>query len=105
MLRYTLALLAASACSGNALAEPVNINTADAAALKSAIVGVSDARAEMIIDYREKHGPFQSVDDIVLVPGIGTKTLEANRANLTVGELSADASKLPKPEGDKKAKP
>jgi competence protein ComEA len=37
-----------------------------------------------IVQYRETHGPFASVDELANVKGIGMKTVESNRANLTV---------------------
>lgn len=67
-----------------ALAGVVNINTADAQTLADNIYGVGQSRAQAIIDYREAHGPFQSVDDLVQVKGIGNKLLEKNRDNLIV---------------------
>ena len=67
-------------------AEPVNINTADAATLAAAIAGVGQKRAEAIVAYREANGPFRSVDDLVLVKGVGQKTLEQSRTGLTTGE-------------------
>jgi competence protein ComEA len=70
-------------------ASPVDINTADAAALAEVIKGVGPAKAQAIVAYREKHGPFKSVDDLTLVSGIGTKTIENNRDNLTVGVSEA----------------
>lgn len=60
-------------------AEPVNINTADAQALASALKGVGLSKAEAIVAYREANGPFKSADDLLQVRGIGEKTLEANR--------------------------
>ena len=70
-------------------ASPVDINTADAAALAEVIKGVGPAKAQAIVAYREKHGPFKSVEDLTLVSGIGTKTIENNRDNLTVGVSEA----------------
>jgi competence protein ComEA len=84
--------LAGLACSGLARAEVVDINTAGVAELADAIKGVSDARAKAIVEYRTEHGPFQSVDDIVLVPGIGTRILENNRDVLSVGKPAAAAA-------------
>lgn len=66
-------------------ADPININTADAATLASSIKGVGKARAEAIVAYREKHGPFATVDDLALVSGIGDKLVDQNRNGLTVG--------------------
>lgn len=65
--------------------EPVDINTASAEMLAAAIVGVGMHKAEAIVRYREEHGPFASVDDLVLVAGIGPKTLERSRDRLSVG--------------------
>lgn len=64
-------------------AEPVNINAADAQTLAT-LKGIGEKRAEAIIEYRSKHGPFVSIEDLVKVKGIGVKTLEKNRDNMTV---------------------
>ena len=65
-------------------ASPVNINTADKETLATAISGVGETKAEAIIQYREKHGPFKSVDEITEVKGIGQGILDKNRENLSV---------------------
>lgn len=64
--------------------EKLNINTADAQALAETIQGVGRSRAEAIVTYRDKHGPFKAVEDLALVRGIGAKTVEDNREVLTV---------------------
>ncbi|MFU8837614.1 MAG: ComEA family DNA-binding protein [Thiohalomonadaceae bacterium] len=64
------------------MAEPVDINSADAQTLAAAMVGVGEKRAEAIIAYREQHGPFASVEDLIRVSGIGPKVLEDNRDKL-----------------------
>jgi competence protein ComEA len=69
-----------------ATADTVDINTADAQTLAAAMVGVGEKRAEAIVIYREEHGPFRSIDDLIQVSGIGTHTLEANREKLRVSE-------------------
>ena len=61
----------------------VNINRADAAALQT-IPGIGPSKAERIIDYRNTAGPFQSIEDIKNVSGIGNKTFESIREYLTV---------------------
>lgn len=66
------------------LAGPVNINTADAKTMAAAIDGVGERKADAIVEYREAYGPFGSVDELVQVKGIGEKTVERNRANITV---------------------
>ena len=65
-------------------ADPVNINTADAEALAAAINGVGVKKAHDIVSHREKNGPFQSVDELAGVSGIGMQTVDRSRANLTV---------------------
>jgi competence protein ComEA len=81
----TLALIGALTLGGGALANsPVDINSAGAEALAEAIKGVGLKRAEAIIAYRDKNGPFATVDDLAKVQGIGERTVEGSRANLTV---------------------
>ena len=70
--------------SVQAYAAPVDINTADAGELASAITGVGEKKAAVIVQYREAHGPFTSVDELAMVKGIGAGTVEKNRHNLTV---------------------
>jgi competence ComEA-like helix-hairpin-helix protein len=66
------------------LAVPVNINTADAKVLDSALVGVGAKTAKAIVEHRTKHGQYKSVDDLLKVKGIGPALLEKNRPNITV---------------------
>lgn len=61
----------------------ININTATAAQLKT-LTGIGDVKAQAIIDYRELHGDFASIDDLTKVNGIGEKTLEKIRDDITV---------------------
>ena len=82
MTKSALWFLLAFLFSSMALAEAVDINTADARSLAAAISGVGEKRAEAIIRYREEHGPFTSVDDLVRVNGIGAVLLEQNRDKL-----------------------
>ncbi|MCG8432622.1 MAG: ComEA family DNA-binding protein [Gammaproteobacteria bacterium] len=66
------------------IADTVNINTADAAVLAAELDGVGEKTAAAIVTYREKHGPFTSVDELMYVKGIGERTLEANREKVIV---------------------
>lgn len=61
----------------------ININTATAAEL-DALPGVGEVIAQRIVDYRTANGPFQSVDDLLNVSGIGEVTLEDMRDLVTV---------------------
>ena len=78
-----LALLLSFA-SFSVFAGPVNINTADANTLASELNGIGAAKAAAIVAYREAHGPFKRLEDLVRVKGVGAKTLEKNRANLMI---------------------
>ena len=62
----------------------VNINSADAATLADRLNGVGIKKAEAIVNFREKNGPFKSIDDLVNVTGIGAATLEKNRSFISV---------------------
>lgn len=79
-------LLSLVLLAGQALAtDKVDINSADAAQLEKALVGVGLAKAEAIVEYRAANGPFKSADDLALVKGIGLKTVERNRDSIAVG--------------------
>lgn len=69
-----------------AQAAPVNINTADAETLAAALQGVGPSKAQAIVEYRSKHGPFKSADELSLVKGIGERTVELNRADIRVSD-------------------
>ena len=61
----------------------VNINTASVHHLQR-IKGIGEVRARAIVEYREAHGAFGSVEELVNVSGIGEKTLDAIRGRVTV---------------------
>jgi competence protein ComEA len=56
----------------------VNINAADAQGLAN-LKGVGAKKAQAIISYRQSHGPFNSLDQFELVPGIGPSLIEKNK--------------------------
>ncbi len=76
------AVVAALLLAPTAIAGPVNVNSADAKTLARELQGVGMAKAEAIISYREKNGPFKGTDDLAKVKGLGKKLIDQNRANL-----------------------
>ena len=70
--------------SMDAFAGQVDVNTADAETISTELNGIGLAKARAIVEYREKHGPFRSADDLSLVKGIGERTVERNRSDIKV---------------------
>jgi len=62
----------------------LDLNKADASTLQSRLSGIGKAKAEAIVAYREEHGDFASVDELLEIKGIGKALLERNRDQLTV---------------------
>lgn len=76
-----LLLACAPLCS---LAGPVDVNTADAETISAELKGIGLNKAKAIVEYRSKHGPFKSADDLSLVKGIGEATVERIKADVRV---------------------
>jgi competence protein ComEA len=62
----------------------IDINTATAEELE-ALPGVGDVTAARIIAYRQQHGPFRAVDDLIHVQGISDRTIDEFRDLVTIG--------------------
>lgn len=75
----TFTLLITLFVSGFAIASTVNINTADAAAIAENLDGIGLSKANAIVEYRKQHGNYSSMEDLLMVKGIGEKTLERNQ--------------------------
>ena len=63
-------------------AEKININKASAVELTQ-LNRIGPKLSERIVEYREKHGPFERPEDIMQVRGIGPKTFELNKDRIT----------------------
>ncbi len=70
----------------------VNVNTATQAELE-ALHGIGPVKAKAIIDYRAKHGPFKSLEELDNVPGIGKATLEKMRPDVTFSGATTGVAK------------
>ena len=99
MKKLLMALALCLAMNG-ILSAAVNINTATKEELTS-LKGIGEKRAQDIINYRTKNGPFKTVDDLEKVPGIGPGLMKQIRPQITTtGKTTTDK---PAP-GDTKAK-
>lgn len=63
----------------------VNVNTADAEALQT-LPEIGPHRAEAIIAFREENGPFQTILDLALVPGIGRGIIDQIKEKICLEE-------------------
>ena len=66
-------------------ARRVDVNTADAAALER-LPEIGPALARRIVEYRNAHGWFQTLEELSRVPGIGPHTLESIQPYITTSE-------------------
>lgn len=67
--------------SKNPAPNSVSLNTASKAQLEQ-LPGVGPSTAQKILDYRQEHGGFSSIDELMAVKGIGPKKMEAMRKYL-----------------------
>jgi competence protein ComEA len=95
---FVLRSLAALLVPAWAWAGPVNINTADAKTLAKELDGIGPAKAQAIVEYRQKNGSFKSAEDLLKVEGIGPAVLDQNQGNIRVEKGAGEASskKTPK---------
>ena len=71
--------------------DPIDLNEATAEQLQQ-LPGIGPALAQRIVDFRQQHGPFQRVEDLLKVRGIGEKSFEKLRRLVTVRERSTGAT-------------
>lgn len=82
-MKNALAAMAVAVCFALPVWAGVDLNSATQAELES-LSGIGPVKARAIITYREKHGPFKSVDELVKVKGIGPATVSKLRAEVEV---------------------
>ena len=86
----------------NAIAAPVNINTADAKTISEALSGIGQKKAEAIVKYREEKGLFKTAEDLTNIAGIGEKTVEKNKNDILLNDAAATV--VVEPKKDSKSK-
>ncbi len=74
------------------LANQVNLNTATKDELLKGISGLSEKQAGAIIEYREEHGVFVKVPELLHI-GIGSDIIGPNYEKLSVGDAHAGQKK------------
>jgi competence protein ComEA len=92
-LAASLMVLAANGPAGAApksrsdpgVAAPVNVNLASEEEL-AGVRGIGKVLAKRIVDFRDEHGPFERLEDLMKVRGIGEKSFEKLRPLLTIGK-------------------
>ena len=81
--RETVSEASADAADSENSSELININTAPASELVK-LKGIGEVKAAAIVEYRRINGNFKTVQDIMNVSGIGEKTFEKIRSQITV---------------------
>jgi competence protein ComEA len=61
----------------------INLNTATKEELQN-LEGIGEKKADQILDYRQEHGGFKSIEELKSISGIGTKRFEAIKEQLTI---------------------
>ena len=92
-IRTLVQALVASLIPAVTWAGPVNVNTADASMLAKELDGIGPAKAQAIVEYRERNGPFHGPEDLLKVDGIGQRVLEMNRGNIQVGGAASSGGR------------
>jgi competence protein ComEA len=82
----TIAAIAMLSIPVLAFGAQVDINTADAETISAELNGIGLTKAKAIVEYRQKHGPFSSAEDLSLVKGIGERTVEKNLSAIKVSK-------------------
>jgi len=67
----------------------VNINTASAAELDG-LPGIGAKTAALIVEYRQKNGPFKKIEELMNVRGVGEKSFLKLKDQISVGNAKAD---------------
>ncbi len=86
LMALTLVLLTGCLTAGfvDAAESTLNINMATAEELSSELAGIGLSKAYRIVEYREVYGPFETIEELAEVKGIGPSTVERNRLLISI---------------------
>ena len=70
----------------------MNINTASVKEL-DALPGIGAKTAALIVEYRQKNGPFKKVEELMNVRGVGEKSFLKLKPQLTVTAAKVEPAK------------
>jgi competence protein ComEA len=83
ILLILFATLAVRADAKHPPAHPLDLNTATAEQLQQ-VPGIGPSTAKAIVNFRQKSGPFQRIEDLLAIKGISKARLEKMRPYLTI---------------------
>ncbi len=81
--RPSTSIASSSTSSGSNSSSKVRLNSANIEQLMQ-LNGVGKKKAEAIIEYRNKNGKFNSVDDFMKIKGVGPALFNKNKAKLAL---------------------
>jgi competence protein ComEA len=83
-------LLCLALCLGavSIQAQPININQANVEEIAENLQQVGMVKAQAIVDYRDEHGEYHDIDQLLQVRGIGISTLELNKDLIVVETIT-----------------
>lgn len=64
--------------------DKLNINTASAQEIETSLLGIGAKKAQAVVEYREKHGNFTALEQLLEVQGIGKATLDKNKGRISL---------------------
>jgi len=84
LLQQTGSMTMSSGPAAQISTEKVSLNRGTADQLQQALSGVGEKKAQAIVEYRNKNGKFNNIEDLQKVKGIGPKLFEKNKSRLTL---------------------
>ncbi|MDM8566974.1 helix-hairpin-helix domain-containing protein [Candidatus Halobeggiatoa sp. HSG11] len=96
-LNLSIFILPVAYAEAEANINKININTADAVVLEK-LWGVGPKKAIAIIEFRDKNGKFESIDDLKNVKGVGQKIIDENQDKIEVALIPEEIQEVEEPE-------